>query len=318
MISKYKKRLEVFHSLFLELRRDWNAESHVVVPYALLSSPPPCETLIFLHIPKTAGTTLFELIKVICRANGKLNLRVAVKSNVPPVLTVPGWNGAWGDVNNYSVQELSRQSIISGHFPFGIDEKLTQSSSYVTLLRDPVDREISSFNHHFQLGYFKSSDSIDMLLSNNQIMDNPQTRMIAGEKFCKEVRCSERTFLKAKENLRSRFLIVGVTEEFNEFLAALLALLKWPAVEYTERRVTELKLIQSISDVTRGELEQFHSFDMKLYQFVKNNWRDWLVSYIDFENLSKKRQEVLKIPWHSRLTRRYSLYSTDFDSKLIR
>jgi hypothetical protein len=92
--------------------------------------------LIFLHIPKTAGTSFNHILRDIY---GKSFYRVK-----------PG--GKWRKAKRLPVSTR----CVTGHMPYGIHKKWKlEDFQYVTLLRYPVDRIIS-------LWWFKKeySDSI--------------------------------------------------------------------------------------------------------------------------------------------------------------
>ena len=92
---------------------------------------------IFLHIPKTAGTSL----------------RTALLATVPPgekLLIypdkVPGLSLA--EFHRMPLRQRNRLSWIFGHCQFGLDRHLVQPSRYVTFIREPMDRIRSNLAHH--------------------------------------------------------------------------------------------------------------------------------------------------------------------------
>ena len=92
--------------------------------------------LVFLHIPKTGGTTLTEIIERQIGVNHfydvKKDIRKAVKF-----------------IDDKEIK------CIKGHMPFGIHKYIKKSCKYITMVRDPFDTAISSYyyilrkkNHH--------------------------------------------------------------------------------------------------------------------------------------------------------------------------
>ena len=85
--------------------------------------------LIFLHVPKTAGSTLRPIIDrhyaagVICKLD-VLPRDLEIFLNLPE-------------------QPRSKIRVLEGHLQFGLHEHLSVPVDYVTMLRDPVDRIIS-------------------------------------------------------------------------------------------------------------------------------------------------------------------------------
>ncbi len=89
--------------------------------------------LIFLHIPKTAGTTLNRII------DWQYDPRVIF--TVDPHRIRPTIN------HFYALPEERRRrlQVVRGHPPYGVHELLPQGAIYTTSLRDPVARLVSSY-----------------------------------------------------------------------------------------------------------------------------------------------------------------------------
>ena len=182
------------------------------------------ETIIFLHIPKTAGTTFGKIIKY-NYGLGSIYNRYFKKNrftyiNLPDVEFTR--NGSISNdiefLKTIPSNQLQKTKIIRGHMHFGIDEYLPQKSTYITLLRDPIQRVISLYNfiidredhlHH------KSLTENDMSLKEfveskiTTEIDNAQTRLFAGNYSHVKYGCCTREMLeKAKDNLLNRFAVV--------------------------------------------------------------------------------------------------------------
>ena len=91
------------------------------------------ETVIFLHLPKTAGTTLNRLIE--------WEYPLSEMYSIDPVFYE--WSAA--HLRKRSPDRLKKIRIFKGHMTFGLHEVLPQPATYITVLRDPVDRVISSY-----------------------------------------------------------------------------------------------------------------------------------------------------------------------------
>src|SRR5438552_2491662 len=97
-------------------------------PGAARESPP--RWLIFLHIPRTAGTTFVRILERQYGAGAVLDLYDSTVGDRVAALTS-------GDMEHLRV--------VAGHFSFGAHRHLPGSCRYVTFLRDPVERVVSHY-----------------------------------------------------------------------------------------------------------------------------------------------------------------------------
>src|SRR6266581_2281326 len=91
------------------------------------------EALIFLHIPKTAGTTLNRIIEW--------------HYNPLSIFTIApyGIRATAERFKTLSEQRRRRFRVVRGHLFYGIHEFLPQGATYITLLREPAARFLSSY-----------------------------------------------------------------------------------------------------------------------------------------------------------------------------
>src|ERR1041385_6430600 len=91
------------------------------------------EAVIFLHVPKTAGTTLNRLIE--------WEYPLFEMYSVDPVLFRWSASHLW----RLPQRRLKRTRMFKGHMLFGLHEILPQPATYITVLRYPIERVISAF-----------------------------------------------------------------------------------------------------------------------------------------------------------------------------
>ena len=101
-----------------------------------MTNAQPPHTIIFLHIPKTAGTTLHHIIN---RQYRQRQLYVYDNSR----------EDALDAFINLSPQTKASLKLIRGHLSYGLHEHLPGTHSYFTFLRDPVDRVLSHYYYQF-------------------------------------------------------------------------------------------------------------------------------------------------------------------------
>ncbi|MEL7447991.1 MAG: hypothetical protein AAFN78_02220 [Pseudomonadota bacterium] len=160
----------------------------------------PDNILAFVHIEKAAGTSLIHIL----RRNFFLRYL-----DVRPLST---------EAHELFTAEDMRRSLrvnpmlrcISGHSvkPFGDLEEAYPQVQYITLLRDPVARYVSQYKYWTRV--LRKDWSFERFLEHDKSW-NFQTRKIVGSDECDA----------AFEVLQSRFLAVGVVEQFDEFLMVL-------------------------------------------------------------------------------------------------
>jgi hypothetical protein len=124
-----------------------------------ITDRPPEARLVFLHIMKTGGTTLSEMLR---QWAGETRARVGLPLDDLAVLSPP---------------QMTRLHAISGHLPFEVVGLLMGRWTTATVLRDPVGRAVSHFrelrrtapgHRELTLDEFLSSEVYDVPSGNYQ------------------------------------------------------------------------------------------------------------------------------------------------------
>lgn len=259
----------------------------------------PVDQLCFLHIPKAAGTTLFTILR----------------KQYPPgaVVTVgPGFTSLTA-LQQLPQTERARIRVLRGHLPFGMHEYLGagQTTPYITMLRDPVERVASHYyyilrepdnEHHARL----TREAIDLATFVSSGMsfetDNLQTRLLAGgEYFDAPFGTLDETALQtAQRHLEVHFVVAGLSERFDESLLLLRRALGWSLPLYFNRNVTRNRPRQTaIPAATRQIIHQHNQFDLRLYEYAAAR----LAADIKAAGPSFQRE----LQWFQRLNGVYSL-----------
>ncbi|HXV64075.1 MAG TPA: hypothetical protein VEK15_25470 [Vicinamibacteria bacterium] len=128
---------------------------------------------------------------------------------------------------------------------------------YITLLRDPVERYVSQYLQHLaKRGYLP----FELFFKKDRA--NRQTRFIAGSE----------DLSAAKQILAQRYLAVGLSDQFDEFLVLLSKKLapRFVAPSYRIVNVSSDKQAkQRILDRYRDRILETQRLDMELYNFVR-------------------------------------------------
>jgi len=153
--------------------------------------------------------------------------------------------------------------------PFGLHDILPQPATYVTVIRDAVERVISAYyfmnNYMLHPDYWKfrrQGWTLEDFVRRSP-RDNVQTKIIAEADY--DAPCTVETLLKAKEKLQ-HFSVVGLTERFEESLALMKLRFGWnlksdSSFNVTRTRPKERDLPQSTLDL----IAERNRFDIELY-----------------------------------------------------
>jgi hypothetical protein len=219
--------------------------------------------LIFLHLPKTAGKTLLGIIERQYSSQAVLSLYSSMFRE---------------ELKMMPRDQIERRQLMMGHFYFGVHLLLPGLSTYLTMLRDPVDRIISHYyfvrsdpTHYLhplsrQLGLEDYVMACDRLEPNND-----QTRLLAGQEYLTDSgEWTPEMLPIAKQNLRDHFSFVGITEEFDRSLLLMKHLFGWKIPFYLSKNVTRNRPHkEKISKETLGIIQAYNKLDMELYSYGK-------------------------------------------------
>ncbi len=230
--------------------------------------------LLFLHIPKAAGTTLKSVLSRQCSLGEILHIDGRdPKSSIEEIEALP-------------TEDKMGIKCVAGHMPFGLHAYFAQSATYITFLRDPVDRIISHYYYvrtspqHYLHEVVMSKQMTLMDYSASDIsseLSNGQTRLISGYE---EPEATKETLALAKENLSKHFAFVGLTERFDESLVLLARQFGWRNVFYVERNVTKDRpRREEIPDEVLAQIRAQNALDWELYIFAKHMLAESVSSY---------------------------------------
>lgn len=231
-------------------------------------------TIAFLHLPKTGGTTLNHII----RRQYDPDQLFFFGPNTPESLQV---------FINKSSDEKRHIKLISGHFPFGIHEQMPDETTYITLFREPIKRVVSFFyyvkntdSHYLNKDVVGKSMGLVAFMEGytTQMVDNGQTRLISGLWLDPPYgECTTEMFEMAKTNLRERFSIVGLTEQFDETLLLMRDAFNWRDIGYIRQNVNKAKpAYKEISSEEKEAIRHFNQWDIALYEYAQSLFAEQL------------------------------------------
>jgi Galactose-3-O-sulfotransferase len=250
-------------------------------------------TLIYLHIGKTAGVTLHQVLRrqfspsqtlwlhrspiergqaAKATAGAERDEEEAVPSEDRPIR-----ERSLAYVASLPREELARVRLIEGHTIYGLHRCLPRPAVYATLLREPVARVISGYGYirrrpGHPLHALSHRLSLDEFLrSGNALqLDNGQTRAIAGDTRTAFGECTHELAESAKRNIEEHFAVVGLTEWFDESLLLMRRAFGWRNVHYVPANVSRRsRSSREVDTRTRRVIEELNQLDVELYEWTR-------------------------------------------------
>lgn len=234
------------------------------------------KTVIFVHIPKTAGLTLYDVLN---REYGRRHIYTFAAGQQRIKASVEAFKGL-------PEVERARYQLLRGHVPFGLHPFVPHAYAYITLLRDPVKRIISHYYYvrgnpqhelHREITSkrFRLEDYVSSGITTE--LDNDQTRMLSGVGDAVPVGGVSRELLdQAIDNLEKAFCVVGLTERFDETLLLMKQQLQWRTYPvYTRQNVSRRESSPDpVSPATRHLIEKQNTLDCELYEVARKRFQD--------------------------------------------
>ncbi|QEL15996.1 sulfotransferase family 2 domain-containing protein [Limnoglobus roseus] len=225
------------------------------------SSNPPA-LLLFMHIPKTAGTTLRFIVEQQYRPG-----------NLYPIY--PGHREQLDVFHAFARRQLPR--AVMGHFRFGLHLRLAPLSRYVTFFRDPVDQVISHYNHLLNSDRPDHREIVRPRGGLGQFLvhewaRNLQTQYVTGLSAEEIDADPDEAFHTAVGILQHHFLGFGVVEKFAASVHAMADRLGWSVPRFSAlnrsaerpRRLLRKALDRCLID----RIVQANSCDVRLHAYA--------------------------------------------------
>jgi hypothetical protein len=227
------------------------------------------DLFIFLHIPKTGGSTLNTIFKNQFTLNEIYDHELFQNTVIP--------------LDQLTDVQKSEITAFAGHHLYGVHKHFQKDYHYFTMLRHPVDRVLSLYSYLRNYpGYERLKDmTIEEFVRSEPEAQNCQTVLLCGYPVQYDISL-------AKERLAS-FDAVGITERFDESIYLLKSVYNWADIHYEKINITKTKLRRSdVPKETIKLIEDHNKLDMELYLFAKELLQSRLNA------MSKKEKKDMK------------------------
>lgn len=242
-------------------------------------TPNPVAPLVFVHIPKAAGTSLKELIARVYRSS-------------PALFFTPG-DGLLDRFRAMPPEKRATCAVLGGHAPFGMQSAYDGAvradgtpvrPAVITVLREPVARVCSLYRYIFrEPAHTKHAEFVIKRPTIAQVydeakrgdgfvpFDNHQVRYLAGsEALAKPFGSLTRADLEtAMSNLETGCRAFGIQERMDESLSLFERELHWPHSKLTNLNASPATdAAPPIRDADRAAIEASSTLDTELYAFA--------------------------------------------------
>ena len=240
-------------------------------------------TLIFLHLPKAAGTTLKSIIRRQYDADSIFVVDDAVidafgETGWKSVSPMDRWKMARSSFDALPENRKWEIDAVMGHMWFGWHELTPRPCTYVTILRDPIERAIS---HYRYMRRMKDHPVAEQIRDENISLyayfekglssrfDNIQTKFLTGD-----FDPNETATQTAISNLETHFSVVGLLPVFDAALLQIADEMDWPLPLY-RRRNTAPKQTRGddVSEEAIAVIKDRNALDLSVYDHVHENMK---------------------------------------------
>lgn len=229
------------------------------------------KSVIFDHIPKCAGTTVYTFLR-----------------NYYPSRLIFGTSVTIENVNkfrNYSKTKRNHYKFVTGHLANLLVDYVEQETIAVVVFRDPIDRIVSHYyyvkrrENHFLNKQVFINDNISLKdycskIDNEQIR-NFYVKRYSGMKDEDIQNFPEKAVELAFDNISKKYDLVGFQDNIPEFMDKLIEKINLPKGSYENKLVNSTQNRMSMAEMdveTSNAIKKYNSLDISLYDKLRERF----------------------------------------------
>jgi hypothetical protein len=240
---------------------------------AVFVKKPAIDRFFFIHLQKTAGTTLIHRLPRCFRPN-EIYPNASDGAIERAVISVDYLRSRWRIRGN----EIR---IVTGHFPLCTTELLGGNFTTLTVLREPVERTLSYLRHHREMTPADRSKPLEAIYDDpfrfHGFIHNHMVKMLSlttvemGDGALTQVDLNPAALERARENLE-RIDLVGLQERFGEFWEELLHRFGWQLGNLAYSNQTRPV---PVPQAFRDRIARDNAMDTDLYEHARTLCARW-------------------------------------------
>lgn len=247
--------------------------------------------IFFIHIPKTAGTTFYDVVKknysfflkpkIENDANKYLREKICNIDKTNFAIRLPGGYCSapmtLNVVKDLPENDINKIKFVGGHVGYGFHEYTKQEVKYISFIRNPKKRLISDYYEHK-----KEGRHFNEILKSNDYNFNDYLRLVLDSKLdnllTRQLLGPHDFYLSERKSLNKEMVETAIenaenvtffdVNKFDEALYFLKEKFKWKNLRYEIKNVSSHK--KDHLDYDEELLNQVIKFDFEIYEYLRD------------------------------------------------
>lgn len=236
------------------------------------------QTIIFSHIPKTAGMTMCGTLEALYPPHLRHSVDASQTDHDEHVRRF----------KSTPPEQHAHLRLIVGHHTYGFHKYLPSNATYFTIVRDPIDRLVSS--------YYQLVSVIPHLPERVAFYENPPTLEEFVEQGDLYYKCdslvklfiehpnraepvTEALFREALRALHEDYSLVGLMGQFDETVVLANQLYGWTINHYLKRNISSNYSRDKVPEGLRETYAERNRWDMQFFEETRNLFNERRASY---------------------------------------